>query len=137
MDEFKIALVCLVADKSTGKLLIGRRENDPYVKGLKWSFIGGRLNYGENPKEKIGRLIEESIGVSALNVKLISSMPHSNQENMFMNYFYCELGEGKLVVKGSFVGLKWVSLDELEDCFTTTLQPDVKEYIEGKLECQN
>ena len=35
----------IVYDPETRKILIGRRENDPYLKKLSWTFLGGRPVY--------------------------------------------------------------------------------------------
>ena len=129
MDEFKIVLVAVIFNRKTGKVLIGRRENDKHIESLTWSFIGGRLNYDECPNEKICFLVKDSVGISISSVKLICSMPHQNQKKVFVNYFFCELEDIDVEASGSFVELKWVYAKSIEHYFTTTLQPDVKKYI--------
>lgn len=42
---FLLNVLGIVYDPETRKILIGRRENDPYLKKLSWTFLGGRPVY--------------------------------------------------------------------------------------------
>lgn len=40
-----VNILGIVFDPQTKKILIGKRENDPYIEDLSWSFPGGRAGY--------------------------------------------------------------------------------------------
>ena len=42
---FLVTLQAIIYNPKTKKILIGKRENDPHVPQLSWSFIGGRAHY--------------------------------------------------------------------------------------------
>jgi ADP-ribose pyrophosphatase YjhB (NUDIX family) len=45
---FLVLALGIVYDPKTKMILIGRRENDPYIPELTWSFPGGKLAYKED-----------------------------------------------------------------------------------------
>ena len=48
---FLVNCLGIVFDKKIKKILIGRRQNDPYLKELTWGFPGGRPKYMKNLKK--------------------------------------------------------------------------------------
>src|SRR3989338_6183109 len=60
---FLVNVLAIIYNRKTKKILIGRRQNDPYLKKLTWCFPGGMPGYGEDLefylKEKPGELFVE------------------------------------------------------------------------------
>jgi len=48
LPQFSVIGLAVIFDTSKKKILIGRRENDPYLKELTWAFPGGRANHEED-----------------------------------------------------------------------------------------
>ena len=52
---FMVNTLGVIFNPSNKKILIGKRENDKFVKNLEWGFPGGRPNYGEDLEESLRR----------------------------------------------------------------------------------
>jgi len=128
-DKFQIALLGIIFDPKKRKILIGRREKDPQIPALTWSFPGGRLNLGEDVEEKLKRRIKEKTGFEIENLGSVYSRIPEENKNLFLTYFLCEIVGGEQKPADDMVELKWVDPEELEDYFTTSFHPHVKEYI--------
>jgi len=60
---FLVNVLGIVFDTSSRKILIGKREKDPYVPKLTWSFPGGTPVYGEDLEKSIEKQIKEKTGL--------------------------------------------------------------------------
>ena len=45
--KFAVIVLAIIFDPEKRKILIGKRENDPYVEKLSWVFPGGRITTEE------------------------------------------------------------------------------------------
>ena len=129
MDEFNVVLLGIIYDPSTKKILIGRRENDPYVSELSWVFPGGRLNSGEDMEEAIKKRIKEKTGLAIENLGAVFSKVYPEKKELLSIYFLCEVVSGEEKAGTDFKELKWVKPEELEKHFTTSFHQHLKEYI--------
>ena len=128
-EEFQVALLGIIFDPKKKKILIGRREKDPHVPKLTWSFPGGRLNAGEQVEESLVKRIKEKTGLKVANLGSIYSRVLPEKKDLLLIYFLCEVTGGRQKTSKKMVELKWVNPEELEDYFTTSFHPHVKEYI--------
>jgi len=112
-----------------GKVLIGRREKDPYVKELRWSFPGGRPTYDRPLEESLKDEIKKKTNLDVEVKKLIfARIPEEKKEFLFL-YFYCEAVGGKEKAGEKFVEIKWVKPTELKKYFTTSLHPELMGFL--------
>ncbi len=128
-NEFNIILLGIIFDPEKKKILIGRRENDPYVPKLTWCFPGGRLRKGEDVSDAFKDRIKETTGVDVANLGSVFSKTYPEKEDLFAIYFLCEIRSGEPKASGDLKELKWVDPEELEEYFTTSFHKRLKEYI--------
>jgi len=60
---FLVNVLGIVFNPGTKRILIGKREKDPYVPELGWGFPGGRPEYGEDLEESLKREIKKKTGL--------------------------------------------------------------------------
>jgi len=129
--EFLVNVLGIVFDTKTKKILIGKRENDPYIKELGWCFPGDMPCHEEDLEECLKKKIKEftEIDVESLGVIFAKSYPENRK--IMSVYYLCEIVGGEAKAGGKFVDVKWVDPEELEKYFTTSFHPKLKEYILG------
>lgn len=125
---FENILLAVIYDPKTKKILIGRRENDPHIKELSWCFPGGRLCEKEL-EECLKNKVKLKTGYEISNLGAIFAKTYPEKKNLFATYYLCEVTGGEEKVGEDFVELKWVDPEELENLFTTSFHPNLKEYI--------
>ncbi len=128
-ELFHMVLLGVIFDPKTKKILIGKRENDPYISQLSWCFPGGTPNYNEELEEELKKEIKEKTGLNVENLGAIFAKTYPEKRDFLSIYYLCEVIYGELKVGGSFKELKWVYPKELEGYFTTSFHPRLKEYI--------
>jgi len=128
-ESFLVIILAIIFDPEKRKILIGKRENDPYVKELTWVFPGGSLTPNETEEQTIKRKIKQETGLEIENLGTVFSRIFPEKNNFFLIYNLCELIKGKEKPSGNLKELKWVSPDELQSYFTTSFDPKLKEYI--------
>lgn len=104
------------------KLLMVKR-NEPEAKGahLKWEIPGGKVDFGEAPKEAIVREIEEETAVKTKVKRLMPEVflqywdyPWGIQQTLLFAY-ECEfISEGERKGDHHVVGVEWVNLSEVK-----------------------
>lgn len=129
IDEFKVILLGIIYDPKSKKILIGKREKDPYIPKLDWVFPGGRLNQKENVEVALKERIKEKTGLEVENLGNVFTRVYPEKKDFLAIYFLCEKIKGKEKPSGKFKELKWVSPEEIEDYFSISFHPHVKEYI--------
>ncbi len=131
LPQFSVIGLAVIFDTSKKKILIGRRENDPYLKELTWAFPGGRANHEEDIDKSLKKAVKEKTGYRIKNLGAIFAKTYPEKPNLLSVYFFCEYIEGKEKVGGDFKELKWVSPKEIEKHFTTSYHPKLKEFIDN------
>ena len=129
VDRFNIVLLAIIFDPNKKRILIGRREKNLYIKKLTWCFPGGRLNYGEDLEETLKKRIKEKTGLKIENLGSIFSRIHKESKEFLLIYHLCEVIGGKEKPADDLIELKWVKPEELENYFTTSFHPHMKEYV--------
>jgi len=128
-DQFEVILLGIIYDPSKKKILLGKRENDPYIKKLTWCFPGGSLHLKEDISKTLKKKIKEKTGYEVKNLGTIFAKVYPEKGNLLAVYFLTEIFKGKEKVGDDFVELKWVKPEEVEKHFTTSFHPALKEYI--------
>jgi len=126
---FLVNVLGIVYNKKTKKILIGKREKDPYVKQLSWTFPGGRPAYKKELEEYLKDEIKKKTGLK-INVKqfIFARIPKENKRFLLI-YFYCEVVGGKEKASEKFVEIKWIKPLEVEKYFTTSLHPALSKFL--------
>jgi len=127
--EFNIVLLGIIYNPENKKILIGRRENDPYLPELSWSFPGGRLRRGEELGGAFKKRVKEKTGLEVANLGSIFSKVYPEKDNLVAIYFLSEIRNGEEKAQQDFVELKWVSPEEIEGYFKTSFHSRLKEYM--------
>lgn len=128
-SNFNIVLLGIIFDPASRKILIGRREDDPFIPNLTWGFPGGKLLHGESIDKVLKKKIKEKTGYDVKNLGTIFSNTAPEKPDLFVVYFLCEVFKGKMKPGGDMHELKWVKPKELEDYRKRPLNSRLKEYI--------
>lgn len=129
LNGFNVILLGVIFDPNKKKILIGRREKDPYIKKLTWCFPGGRLDHSEDLEKTLKKKIKEKTGLEIENLGVIFSKIYPEKKDLLSIYFLCEVIGGEEKLSDDIVELKWVNPEELENHFTTSFHPHMKEYV--------
>jgi ADP-ribose pyrophosphatase YjhB (NUDIX family) len=128
---FLVNVLGIVYDPITKKILIGRRENDPYVEKLTWSFPGGRAGYEEDLEESVKEQVMKKTGLEVIVKGVIFAKTYPEDRKVLSIYYLCEPVGGKEQAGEKFAELKWVKPTEVTKYFTTSLHRRLFEYLKA------
>jgi len=128
-DKLHVIVLGIIYDPAKKKILIGRRENDPHIKALKWCFPGGRLVPGDEVDKSLKKHIKEKTGYKIANLGAVFSKIYTEKEDLLAIYFLTEVFSGKQKAGEDLIELKWVNPEEIESYFSTTFNTRLKEYL--------
>jgi len=126
---FLVNVLGIVYNPKTRKILIGRRENDPFVKELSWSFPGGRPGYEKDLEDYLKHEIKIKTGLEVDVKQIVFARTYTEKREFLSIYYYCEVVDGKEKAGEKFVEVKWVKPTEVKKCFTTSIHPQLLEYL--------
>lgn len=126
---FLVNVLGIVFNPKTRKILIGKREKDPYVPKLGWCFPGGRPEYGKDMENELKREIKKKTGLNVESLGAIFARAVPEKKEFLLIYYLCEVTGGKEKSGEKFKEIKWVKPEELQKYFTTSFHPKLKEYI--------
>ena len=128
--NFQVILLGIVFDPKTKKILIGKKEKDYQLEKLTWSFPGGRASHDEEElAETLKKKIKLKTGLEVASLGSIFSKTYPEKRDLLSIYYLCEVVGGKEKAGDDMTELKWVSPEELEEHFTISFHPNLKEYI--------
>lgn len=127
--KFYPIVLGIIFDSEEKKILIGRRENDPFVPELKWSPPGGSITPGKDLETSLKIKIEEQTGLEIENLGNVFTMIPKEKEDFILLLYLCEVTGGKEKLGGNLKELKWVKPEKLDDYFSIAYHPYLKEYI--------
>ncbi len=120
---FLVNVLGIVYNPRTGKILIGRRQNDKYLKKLSWCFPGGRPAYKKELEFYLKKEIEVKTGLKVKIKKIIFAKTYPEKREFLSIYYLCQVVSGKQKAGEKFKELKWVRPSEVKKYFTTSLHP--------------
>jgi ADP-ribose pyrophosphatase YjhB (NUDIX family) len=126
---FLVNALGIVYDPKTRMILIGRRENDPYLEKLSWSFPGGRPGYELNIEDYLRSEIKKKTGLEAEVKGIVFAKTYPEKREFLSIYYLCEVAGGIEQAGEKFGEIKWVKPTEVKNYFTTSLSPKLFEYL--------
>ncbi len=129
INNFQVIILGIVFDPKERRILIGRREDDPYIPQLTWAFPGGRLTDDGEVNKALKEKIKEKTGLIVKNLGAVFAKTYEEKRDLLAVYFMCEAISGKLKAGKDFKELKWVKPRELDKYFTTSFHPRLKQYL--------
>ncbi|MGA2130442.1 MAG: NUDIX hydrolase [Candidatus Pacearchaeota archaeon] len=130
INNFQVIVLGIIFDPKERKILVGKRENDPYMPNLKWVFPGGRLTADGEINKALKDRIKAQTGLDVKNLGAVFSKTYEERRDILAIYFLCEAKNGNKPKAGEKIKeLKWAKATELEDLFATSFHPRLKEYL--------
>ena len=126
---FLVNVLGIIYNPKTRQILIGKRENDPYIKELSWCFPGGRPEYKEDLEFYLKHEIKIKTGLNVNIKKIVFAKTYPEKREFLSIYYLCEFVGGKEKIGEQFVELKWVKPTDVQKYFTTSLHQDLLEYL--------
>ena len=123
-----------------GKVLLGKRHDDPekadsllHGEGT-WTMPGGKLHFGEEPKDGACREVMEEIGVEigGDDLSLVSITNDIVHDAHFITFgFLCEVlsDKPKVMEPDEIICWKWFGLDELPEPLFFPSEKIIKNYL--------
>ncbi len=112
MENQKAVTAAII--KKDDKILITQRkpsQSNP----LFWEFVGGTIEFGEDPRDCMKREVKEELGIDVSVGKIFEVSSTINKENfhIILLGFHCEFLTGE-IQKIEINDFKWVTLDEMD-----------------------
>ena len=99
-----------IIEKDNKILLLKRSEKYEHLSNA-WDIPGGRINFGEEPKEGLKREIEEETGLQLKEIKQIldASTVFKNEEKHIVRITYlCTVEEGDPILSNEHTQIEWI-----------------------------
>lgn len=126
---FVVNVLGIVWNSKTKKILIGRRENDPYIKKLTWCFPGGRPDYQKDLEEYLKLEIKKKTNLNVKVDKIVFAKTYPEDRQFLSIYYLCSVKVSREKAGEKFVELKWVKPVEVKKYFTTSLSPLLLKFL--------
>ena len=128
---FVVNVLGIVHDKKARKILIGKRDNDPYMERLNWCLPGGRPAYEKDLEFYLKKEVKKKTGVNIKVDKVLFAKTHPENRKILSIYYLCRPLSGKIKAGEKFVDAKWVAQAEVLKHFK--LSTSVHPFISGLL----
>jgi len=126
---FMVNVLGIVYDPQTRQILIGKRENDPYIPELSWTFPGWRPAYQEDLEFYLKYEVQIKTGFDVDVKKVIFAKTYPEKREFLTIYYLCEVVGGKEDLGEKFIEMKRVKPTDVQKHFTTSLHPKLLEYL--------
>lgn len=105
-------LVTAAIIKKDGAYLLTQRPPDKH-NGNRWEFPGGKVDFGEEPRDCLAREIKEELGITITVGELfdVSSHVYQEEKHVILLAFLCNYGSG-IIQKHDIQNYAWVSPKE-------------------------
>jgi ADP-ribose pyrophosphatase YjhB (NUDIX family) len=127
---FLVNVLAIIYNSKTKNILIGRRENDQFIKELTWCFPGGRPDYQEDLEKYLKIEVKKKTNLEIEPQKVIFAKTYPEKREFLSIYYLCDLVEGEKKLGEKFVELKWIKPLEVKNYFTTSLHPKLLELLD-------
>lgn len=126
---FLLNVLGIVYDSQTRKILIGKRQNDPYLSDLSWCFPGGRPAYKSELEDYLKHEIKIKTGLDVEVKKVVFAKTYPEKREFLAIYYQCEVVGGEEKAGEKFIELKWIKPSEVQNYFTTSLHDNLLNYL--------
>ncbi|MBD3312719.1 NUDIX domain-containing protein [archaeon] len=126
---FLVNALGIIYNPETKKVLIGRREKDPYIKELTWCFPGGRPGYEQEVEDYLKLEIKKKTGLEVRVDKIVFAKTYPEKREFLSIYYYCTATSGEERAGEKFTEIKWVKPEEVKDYFATSLHQKVMDFL--------
>ena len=123
MLKKQITIVVAVIKNDRGEILLAKRNQPehPQAHG-KWEFVGGGIEFGEDPEASLVREVKEEAGLDVKIIKLFPKIitdsqegPNGEQFQIIAITYECEIVGGELKSSDPEIAeLKFVNLGDLK-----------------------
>ena len=113
MKKQKVVTAAII--KKDGKFLLTQRkliQSNP----LYWEFVGGKVEFGEDPRDCMKREVKEEIGIEIKVGKIfeVSSTINKEDYHIILLGFECKYLSGE-IKNIEIENYKWLSLEEMDN----------------------
>jgi 8-oxo-dGTP diphosphatase len=110
---YPILVTAAIIENEDRKYLITQRPKDTH-NALRWEFPGGKLHFGEDPRDCLEREIMEELGIKikAGDILGYSSKVYTEEKHIVLLGFICRYVSGK-IKKIGINDYAWVSPAEM------------------------
>jgi len=122
--------VLAIIKNDKGEILIGKRENDPYIKKLSWTFPGGRPAYQEDLEYYLKLEVKKKTNYDIEVGEVIFARTYTEDRRFLSIYYEAKIVGGAECAGEKFVETKWVKSRDLNKYFTTSIHPKLLEKID-------
>ena len=113
-------------------LCVQRAENEKEYVSLKWEFPGGKVEAGESREEALVREIKEELVVEIHELQYLMTVEHSYPDfHLTMHAYTCALKAGEVELR-EHVGMKWLTVEELDQLDWAAADVPVVFYLKDK-----
>ncbi len=126
---FLVNLLGIVYDLKTKRILIGRRQDDRYLKKLSWCFPGGRPAYKKDLEFYLRHEIKIKTGLNVKVKKIIFAKTYPEKRQFLSIYYLCGKIGGVAKAGEKFFEIKWIKPADVKKYFTTSVHPDLLRYL--------
>lgn len=128
--QFDVVVIGIIFDPKEKKVLIGKREKDPYIEKLTWCFPGGRVINGEEMDQSLKKEVQKKTGYEIKNLGAFFAETCHAKPDLVAIYFLSQVFKGNEQPGDGVKELKWVSPKELDQYFTHDYHRKLKEFME-------
>lgn len=123
--------VLAIIKNDKGEVLIGRRQNDPFIKKLSWTFPGGRPAYEDDLEHYLKLEVKKKTNYDIEAGEVIFAKTYPEDRRFLSIYYTAKIVGGTEKAGEKFTELKWVKPEELNKYFTTSIHPRLIEKLQG------
>ena len=113
-EEQKIGVIALIRDEY-GKYLIVKRSDDLKYEPGKWAFVGGTVEFGENPKNALKREVMEEVGIEISDIEILNidhgtflSVDRKIKRHSIHLSFLCKAASDKIKINKEITEFRWL-----------------------------
>ncbi len=126
---FLVNVLGIVYNQKTKQILIGKREKDPHLEKLSWTFPGGRPAYKEDLEFYLQHEIKIKTGLDVNIKKIVFAKTYPEKREFLSIYYLCKVVGGKEKAGEKFVETRWIKPTEVQEYFTTSLHPQLLKFL--------